>query len=141
MQTWTHKTHHNSDLEEAITFRLIIYSMPNHGNKTHVSELPSGSPEIPKVEIFATLGAHNFVCRPLIEMRSKEKYNLHQKLSNDKLHTTRMQRNWGGFGFLVAGSQIENLTFGLSFGHNLCFKCPNGSCEPILDIYVPKVFQ
>jgi hypothetical protein len=23
----------------------------------------------------------------------------------------------------------------------LCFKCPNGSCEPILDIYVPKVFQ
>jgi hypothetical protein len=38
-------------------------------------------------------------------------------------------------------SQIVNLTHGLSFGHNLCFKSPNGLCEPILDIYVPKDFQ
>jgi len=29
----------------------------------------------------------------------------------------------------------------LSFGHNLCFKCPNGQCEPILDIYVSIAFQ
>ncbi len=28
-----------------------------------------------------------------------------------------------------------------SFGHNLCFRCPNGSCELILDIYVPRAFQ
>jgi hypothetical protein len=28
-----------------------------------------------------------------------------------------------------------------SFGHNLGFRCPNGSCEPILDIYVPKTFE
>jgi hypothetical protein len=27
------------------------------------------------------------------------------------------------------------------FGHNLRFKNPNGSCKPILDIYVPSVFQ
>jgi len=26
-------------------------------------------------------------------------------------------------------------------GHNLCFNHPNKSCEPILDIYVPRVFQ
>jgi hypothetical protein len=38
-------------------------------------------------------------------------------------------------------SQIANLTFGPSFGHNLCLKCPNGSCEPILDIYGPKAFK
>ncbi len=41
----------------------------------------------------------------------------------------------------MVGSQIGNLTFGLSFGHNLCFKCPNGSCKPILDIYVTRDFQ
>jgi len=29
----------------------------------------------------------------------------------------------------------------LSFGHNLCLKCPNGSCKPILDIYIPRAFQ
>ncbi len=28
-----------------------------------------------------------------------------------------------------------------SFGHNLCFKYPNGSCEPIWNIYIPKSFQ
>jgi hypothetical protein len=25
--------------------------------------------------------------------------------------------------------------------HNLCFRCPNGQCEPILDIYVLIAFQ
>jgi hypothetical protein len=41
----------------------------------------------------------------------------------------------------MVGNQIVNLTPCPSFGHNLCFKCPNGSCEPILDIYVPRAFQ
>ncbi len=35
--------------------------------------LPNGNLEIPKVGTPVILGAHNFVCRPLIEMRSKEK--------------------------------------------------------------------
>jgi hypothetical protein len=30
---------------------------------------------------------------------------------------------------LVIGSQIGNLTLDLSFGHNLCFKCLNGSFQ------------
>jgi len=38
-------------------------------------------------------------------------------------------------------NQITNLTPGLSFSHNLCFKNSNGSCEPILDIYIPRSFQ
>jgi hypothetical protein len=33
------------------------------------------------------------------------------------------------------------LTPGPSFGHNLCFKCPNGSCKPILNIYISKILQ
>jgi hypothetical protein len=28
-----------------------------------------------------------------------------------------------------------------SFGYNLCVTCPNGSCEPISNIYVPRAFQ
>jgi hypothetical protein len=42
---------------------------------------------------------------------------------------------------LVVGSQIANLTPGLSFAHNLCFRCPNERCEPILDIYTSIAFQ
>jgi hypothetical protein len=41
----------------------------------------------------------------------------------------------------VVGSQTANLTPGLSFDHNLCYRCPNGSCEPILDICTSIAFQ
>jgi len=36
--------------------------------------LLSGNPEIPKVGTLATLGAHDFVCRPSIEKIIKEKF-------------------------------------------------------------------
>ncbi len=42
---------------------------------------------------------------------------------------------------LFAECQIDTLIFDLSFGHNLCFKYPSESCEPILKIYVPRAFQ
>jgi hypothetical protein len=41
----------------------------------------------------------------------------------------------------MVGSQIDNSTPGPSFGHNLCFKCPNEQCEPILDIYASRAFR
>jgi hypothetical protein len=64
-----------------------------------------------------------------------------QELSNSMWHATCTQGNQGDSQLLVVGSQIANLTPNLSFGHNLCFKYPNGPCEPILDIFVPKDFQ
>jgi hypothetical protein len=56
-------------------------------------------------------------------------------------HATYMQGNRVDSWLLVVGSQTTNLTFGPSFDHNLCFRCPNGSCEPISNIYIPKSFQ
>ncbi len=53
------------------------------------------------------------------------------------LHTN----NQGNYQVLVVGSQIDNLTLDFSFGHNLCFKCLNGSCEHILNIYISRDFQ
>ncbi len=38
-------------------------------------------------------------------------------------------------------SQIDNLTFGPSIDHNLCFKYSNGTWKPILDIYILRSFQ
>jgi hypothetical protein len=60
------------DLREAITFSLIMYSMFGHGTNTQMS-FYLGSPEIPKIGTPMTLEAHNFVCRPPIEVRSKAK--------------------------------------------------------------------
>jgi hypothetical protein len=49
-----------------------------------------------------------------------------QELSNDIWHATCTQINQGNSGLLVIGSQIGSLTSNPSFGHNLCFKYPNG---------------
>jgi len=43
--------------------------------------------------------------------------------------------------YKVVGSQIANLIPNTFFYHNLCFRCPNGSCEPISNIYIPRTFQ
>jgi hypothetical protein len=64
-----------------------------------------------------------------------------QELSNSMSHATCTEGNQVDSRLLVVGSQIANLTPNPSFGHNLCFKCPNGSCEPTLNIYVPRAFQ
>ncbi len=75
-QTQTHKTHHSLDLGEATTFPLIVFFVPNHGVDTQMSFCP----RTPKLEsrnsqnwVPTTLGAHNFVCKPLIEMRFEAK--------------------------------------------------------------------
>jgi hypothetical protein len=60
----THKTHHGLDLGEATTFPLIVYYVPLHEAHIQMAFCPG---------TFATLGAHNFACRPWIEMRSEAK--------------------------------------------------------------------
>ncbi len=57
------------------------------------------------------------------------------------LHAACTRGNRVDFWLLMVDYQIVSLTPGLSFGHNLCFKCPNGRCEPILNIYTSITFQ
>jgi hypothetical protein len=64
-----------------------------------------------------------------------------QELFNDMSHATYTQGNLVDSRLLVVGSQTVNLIPDLSFGHNLCFRCSNESCDPILDICVSIVFQ
>jgi hypothetical protein len=64
-----------------------------------------------------------------------------QEISNSMLYATCTQGNWGESQLLVVENQIVKLTTDLSFGHNLCFKCPNESCEPFLIIYISRDFQ
>ncbi len=63
------------------------------------------------------------------------------ELCNGMLHVAFGQGNWADSQLLVVRNQIANLTSGLSSSHNLCFRCPNEQCEPILDIYVSIAFQ
>ncbi len=66
----------------------------------------------------------------------KKSFSPYREFSNSISHTTYTQGNWDDSRLLMVESQIDN-----SFDHNLCFKCPNGSCEPILNIYVLRDFH
>jgi hypothetical protein len=70
----------------------------------------------------------------LLKWGLKQSCNLCRNFSKDMWHATWMQINQGDSWLLAVGSQIGSLTFDHSIGHNLYFKYPNGSCEPILDI-------
>jgi hypothetical protein len=56
-------------------------------------------------------------------------------------HVAYTQENQANSWHLVVGSQTANLIPGFSFGHNLCFRCPNEQFESILDIYTSIAFQ
>ncbi len=66
--------------------------------------------------------------------------NPHWDLSNGMSHATCTRGNRLNSWLLVVGNQTANLTSTLSFDHNLCFRCPNASCKPILNIYVSISF-
>jgi hypothetical protein len=62
----------------------------------------------------------------------KQSYNLHQKISKNMRNTSCTHVIQGNS--WVVGSQIDILTPGTFFGHNLCYQYSNGSCKPILDV-------
>jgi len=63
------------------------------------------------------------------------------EISNGVSHFTCTHRNQVDSWLLAVGSQTASLIPGPSFSHNLCYKCPNGSCEVISNIYISKPFQ
>jgi hypothetical protein len=64
-----------------------------------------------------------------------------QKLSNIVSHSTCTHQDWVNSQLLVVENQTASLTPDFSFDHNLCYRCPNGSCEVILNIYTSRTFQ
>jgi hypothetical protein len=71
----------------------------------------------------------------------KQSCSFRQELSNGMWHVIWSQVNWVDSWLFFVESQTGNLTPGPSFGHNLCFRCPNEQYELILDIYVLRAFQ
>jgi hypothetical protein len=75
----------------------------------------------------------------------KQSCSSHRELSNGMWHVVCSQVFRVDSRLLVVGSQNwrtpRSSTPGPSFGHNLCFRCPNKKCEPILDIYTSRAFH
>jgi hypothetical protein len=80
-------------------------------------------------------------CRVRSRRGLKQSCSPCRELSNSVLHSQIGCWEEVDSRLLVVGSQTASLTPGPSFAHNLCFRCPNEQCEPILDIYVSRAFQ
>jgi hypothetical protein len=106
-----------------------------------VPRFPNGSPKIPKVGTPTTLGPMILCANLRLRWGLKQSCNPHWELCNHMLHTTYTQGNRINSRLLVVKNQIANLTFDLSFGHNLCLNCPNESYEPILTSTFQYIFN
>jgi len=71
----------------------------------------------------------------------KQTCNSPQELSNGVSHSICTHQDRVDSRLFVVGSQTVSLTPGLSFAYNLCYRCPNASCEAIFDIYTSRPFQ
>jgi len=71
----------------------------------------------------------------------KQSCNSRRELSNAVSHSRIGHRKGVDSRLFVVRSQTGSSTPGLSFDHNLCFRCPNEQCEPILDIYASRAFH
>jgi hypothetical protein len=106
-----------------------------------VPGLPRRSPKTIPIWTLKTLGAHNSKLRPPIGMRYEAKLYLYLRAFNSVSHSTCTHHGQVDFRLLMVGSQIASLTPSPSFDHNLCCRCPNSSCEAILDIWTSRPFQ
>ena len=100
-----------------------------------------------RVPKFPQLGFMSFWTATIFCLDLRLKWGINQScspfqdISNSMSYATFTKGNMVDSWLLVVKSQIGNLIPDLSFGHTLCFRCPNGSCDPILDIYVSIDFQ
>jgi hypothetical protein len=120
---------------------LCVWPQGLHPNVILSWDSQVGSPKIFEIGTPTTLEGHNFLCRPWIEVRFQAKLypslRAFQQYVACHLHVSKSGRFLNFSGEESIGSLIPDP----SFGHNLCFKYPNGSCKPILNIYVPRDFQ
>jgi hypothetical protein len=99
---------------------------------------------VPKLSRFGLLGLWAFITsHPDLWLGQdiKKICSSPWELFNSVFHSTYTHQNQVDSWLLVVGSQTANLTPDPSFNHNLCYRCPNGSCEAILDIYTSRPFQ
>jgi hypothetical protein len=138
-------THHT--LGSGVSYHLTPYSILCdssrgwHPNGLFVPGVPkSRNFGLPRLWTLITFGADlRSSCRLKKSCRSR------RDLFNGMLHVLCSQVFRVDSRLLVVGSQNwqtpGSSTLEPSFVHNLCFRCPNEQCEPILDMYTSRAFH
>jgi hypothetical protein len=146
--TLDHKTHHSPDSGEATTFPHIVFSAPLHRDYIQMVLFP-GTPKLeswncPEIVLVRVLGLWELItpdCKVWSQRGLNQTCSPCRYLSNDVSHFQFGGREEVDSWLLVVGSQTASLTPGPSFAHNLGYRCPNGQCEVIFDIYASRPIQ
>jgi hypothetical protein len=121
----------------------IFYVTPPHPHpNAFLSRDSQGG--IPKLSQFGLLRFHEVItfCSDLRLGRGlKNTCSSPWELSNGVSHSPRTYQGRVDSQLLMVESQTANLTPGLSFAYNMCYRCPNGPCKLIFDIYIFIAFQ
>ncbi len=112
-----------------------------HPNDFLSQDSQVGVSKLPRLGLLWLWGAITLCVDLQLKWGLKQSCSPCQDILNDMSHAICTYGNRVDSWLLVVESQTANLIIGPSFGHNLCFICLNGECEPILDIYVPKNFH
>jgi hypothetical protein len=119
----------------------ILYVFPRH---LHPNDFLSRDSQggVPKLSRFGLRGLCEFITLCFrLGWGLKQTDSSPWDLSNGVSHSTCTHQGWFDSRLLVVESQIDNLTLEPSFCHNLCCRCPNGSCEAIFYICALIDFQ
>ncbi len=123
-------------------YSILCSSPPKlHPNGTFSQDSQVGVPKLSWVGIPGLWQLITPDCRVRSKRGLNQSCSSPQKNFNSMLHSRIGHREEVDSRLLVVGSQTASLTPGPSFAHNLGCRCPNGSCEAILDIYTSRPFQ
>jgi len=131
--------------EEATTFPHIVFSVAPRGGYIRMTlffqDSQGGVSKLSRVRL-PGLWASITSCLDLrMGWGLKQSCISLWELSNAMSHSSCRRQNRVDSRLLVVGSQTASLTPDPSFVHNLGCRCPNGSCEAILDIYTSRPFK
>ncbi len=105
-----------------------------HPNDSFPRDSQSGVPKLSRVGLPKLWQLISPSSDLRLEQGLKQSCSFPRELSNAMSHSCCRRRGQVDSRLLVVGSQTANLTPDPSFAHNLGCRCPNGSCEAILDI-------
>jgi len=113
---------------------LCVTPWEPHPNGTFSRDSQGGVPQLSRVELPGLWTLISFGSNLRSEWGLNQSCSSPRELSNAPSNSFCKCRVEVDSWLLVVGSQTVGLTPGPSFAHNLGCRCPNGSCEAILDI-------
>jgi len=120
---------------------LCVTPREPHPNGTFFRDSQGGVPKLSRAGLLGLWELISPGSNLRLEWGLNKSCNSPQELFNALSHSFCRHREEVNSQLLVVGSQTASFTPGPSFAHNLGCRCPNGSCEAILDIYTLRPFH